>query len=544
MYQPHPDRNSLFSGTPSSLVDATQNVQTIHFDDLQEMHRLVWELANVIVDWRPDLIPFFATGGIPYIFPVMHALERQSHHTFVDGQHFHLFPGLAWTTDSNTFYASSFGEVIRSRLSESPIRILVIDTTNSGNAVNNAVLACQLALTESGVATDCIELRVIGLVNTSHASSQQSLATKASITGADKVAHVLLPRGIRCPNSFVDRQFTPVGPAEDDAGFPLELSYWLAGNIPTEDRAELIGVQAIHETLQAKASTKSGRLIIVYGNGETQQGTGVGHLPGRLISLLSLPLDAWQWEKMQTINQLPPLSEVEMRELADVKELSDGGIRWIELSSMDQAEAVDGLLKINRPLMDVEVYWLGTVEPPPKAIASKVCASLEKGCCTSKEALRYFRHAFADLAASDPGGDAAPKWWIEHLRALPREAFTEEDELSISTSPEPDDAGLFQLQSSHGEDGTSDLALDFVVIVGGIVNARKLLAERQEEGMSLQAIEKYLADAWPITADKALRFQGPTNEQVTLNFVLESGGWEKAHDNLENWIARNADDAP
>lgn len=58
MYRPHPDCETLFAGNPSSLVAATENVQAVRFDDLLEMRQVVWDLAKLIADWKPDLIPF------------------------------------------------------------------------------------------------------------------------------------------------------------------------------------------------------------------------------------------------------------------------------------------------------------------------------------------------------------------------------------------------------------------------------------------------------------------------------------------------------
>lgn len=532
MYQPHPDRENLFSNIPPDLVEATQNDQPIRFDGLSEMHELVWELATFITDWQPDFLPFFATGGIPYIFPLMRILERQRQNALIDGHHFHLFQGLAWRTDSEEIFATTFADVLRSRSCEGKIRVLVIDTTNSGNAVNNAVSACQLALEKSGLPPDSVALRIIGIVNSSHPQAQTPSSNKALITGAERGAHVLTPSGIRCPCRFEDRQFAHVVPESNETGFPFELAYWLAGSIPTEDRAELIGVQAIHETLETKGISKSGRLKIFYGNNEVQQGTGLGHLPGRLISLLSLPLDAWQWDKMRAINELRPLDEAELVELAEVKELNDGGLRLFELMSTDQDKAVDGLLKISRPLMDVEVYWLGTIQPPPKKIASKVCAALEKKCCTSVEALKYFRLTFPALAASEPNDGSLPQWWISTIRSLPKEALTDETASDSSVDVEEGEPCQdFAVQP--------DLALDFVVTAGGIEEVRRLLTDEKLKGMSLQDIEKELDATWPITAEKALTFLGPTNEQVAMQFVLECGGWEQACATLEEWISKN-----
>ena len=174
MYQPHPDKDRLFAGMPTNLVAATENIQPIRFEDLLEMRRIVWELAAYITDWKPHLIPFFATGGIRYLIPVMHVLLRARQYGLLDGKHFHLFPGLSWGgstkgQDSENYFASAFGEVVRKMLgTDGVLRVLVIDTTNSGNAINKAVAACQRAFAASGASNTEISLRVVGIVNTSH----------------------------------------------------------------------------------------------------------------------------------------------------------------------------------------------------------------------------------------------------------------------------------------------------------------------------------------------------------------------------------------
>lgn len=550
MYQSHPDRDTLFAGNPANLVTATQNIQPIHFDDLHEMRQIVWDLASFIVEWQPDLIPFFATGGIPYLIPVMHVLEKTKQHGFNDGQHFHLFPGLTWggsigDEDSETYFASTFGSIVCQRLGgASPVRVLVIDTTNSGNAVNKAVGACQRAIKASGASSNAIALKVIGIVNTSHAEAKRGSAEKSLVSGAKRAAHVLTPSGFSAA-ALKDRQFALFSPLVPDEGVPFEAAYWLAGNIPTEDKAELIGVEAVHESLSTSSEAKAGRLKIVYGNGESQQGAGLGTLPGRLISLLSMPLEAWQWGKMRDINNLPPLTPQERDELAEAKELSEGGLRLFELNSMDCSDAVDELMRLPRLLTDAEVYWLGTIEPPPTQIAPKVRASLEKKSCTATEALKYFRRAFPTLAADDPGGDASPAWWDGQIRSLPKEVPAKRGEssrpINAGHESEPTDV---KASDEGGERATADeAALDFVVAVGSVEAARTLLSNLKGKWVSLDDIEKHLEATWPVTADKAVTFIGPTNEQVAMQFALECGGWDEATLRLEAWVLKMSEGA-
>lgn len=536
MYQSHPSRESIFTNIPQHLVEATQNIQSIQFEDLDEMHRLIWELADLAAEWQPDLLPFFATGGIPYAFPLMRVLDKRGYRTLTDGKHFHIYPGLSWDgtiegESAESYFASSFGELIRSSSGGDPVRVLVIDTTNTGNAVNKAVAACRLALRASGVIADAISLRIIGIVNTSHSESQKPDKMKSVVHGAIRQAHVITPSGVRLPDELHDRKFGKADFFEDDPEFSFELSYWLAGNVPTEDKSELIGIDAVHEELTTVSRARSGRLQIEYKNHETQQGTGLSHLPGRLIALLAMPLDAWQWEKMRQIDQLPTQSTEEREASAELRAISEGGLRLFELMNVCTTEAIDGLKKISRKLMDVEVYWLGTIEQPSQDIARKVCDSLEEGCCTSAEAFKYFIRAFPDLAELAPD-DAEDAWWINQIRSLPKDSLRRYEPVTCS--------GVAHCVVEQSED-YDDFALDFVVLAGGVKKAQDLLDELQVKNWSMQQIKDHLDETWPITADKALAFHSPTDEQVALDFVLNCGGWAEARSCLRGWIANNTE---
>jgi hypothetical protein len=557
MYQPHPDKDTLFAGMPTNLVAATENIQPIRFEDLLEMRRIVWELAAYITDWKPHLIPFFATGGIPYLIPVMHVLLRARQYGLLDGKHFHLFPGLSWGgstegQDSENYFATTFGEVVRKMLgTDGVLRVLVIDTTNSGNAINKAVAACQRAFTASAASNTEISLRVVGIVNTSHPEANAPDETKKRIiVGTSRTAHLLTPSGFAPAAAIRDRRFTSFAPMRKGEDFSFELSYWLAGNIPTEDKAELIGVEAVHESLSTTSEPRAGRLQIIYGNGETQQGASHGPLHGTLISLLSMPLTALPWERMQAINDLPPLDDAQRESLTEVREMSDGGLRIFELGlanaleqrALDIQGTVNALSQAKRLLTDVEVYWLRTIDPPPKSIARKVRASLEKGTCSTEEALTYFRLAFPELVTNDPGGDGSAAWWDEQVRSMPKEVFTVEAQAPIHVrgyegDPSRDDQG--EEEAPTGADSEwDDLILSFVALAGGIEEARRLLSDLRFRGMSLEEVESYLKEAWPIGAGKTMSFVSPTNEQVAMQFVLDCGGYEQATARLEDWVAK------
>jgi len=140
MYSPHPPDNRIRAFVPQSLVDATQNECAIPFGQFLEMGRTVERLADMIVASEPDLIPFFATGGIPFAIPAMHVLYSRKAYDFVDGTHFHMFPGLSWNgkldgIDSETFFAGEFGQLIEGEAAtDGGIRIWTLDATFTGNA--------------------------------------------------------------------------------------------------------------------------------------------------------------------------------------------------------------------------------------------------------------------------------------------------------------------------------------------------------------------------------------------------------------------------
>jgi hypothetical protein len=64
MYAPLPPDNRLQAFVTSSLVEAAQNIVTLQFSEFLELRRTVEQLADAIEESEPDVIPFFATGGI------------------------------------------------------------------------------------------------------------------------------------------------------------------------------------------------------------------------------------------------------------------------------------------------------------------------------------------------------------------------------------------------------------------------------------------------------------------------------------------------
>lgn len=91
-YQAHPKGNQLPAMIPRSYVEAGRFTQTISYDDLRGMWKTVRRLGTKICSKSPDLLIFFATGGIPYMVPTLQILAS-GQKTF--NCNAHMFPGLA-----------------------------------------------------------------------------------------------------------------------------------------------------------------------------------------------------------------------------------------------------------------------------------------------------------------------------------------------------------------------------------------------------------------------------------------------------------------
>jgi hypothetical protein len=132
------------------------------------VHSTIAELAKAVVDLRPDLLFFFATGGIPIAFPIMKylagELDCSEQQTL-----FHMFPGLAWGGTINglnsfDYFQAEAVNLIQTRVtSKQTLRIALIDTTNTGNAINRAVQAISAVL--SGAKVIQGEVYIIGVLN-------------------------------------------------------------------------------------------------------------------------------------------------------------------------------------------------------------------------------------------------------------------------------------------------------------------------------------------------------------------------------------------
>lgn len=70
MYTPHPAGNRIVHVSPERLAKAARRVHQINYVSLVQVHQAIGEIAQIIADLNPSLVIFFATGGIPIVFPV------------------------------------------------------------------------------------------------------------------------------------------------------------------------------------------------------------------------------------------------------------------------------------------------------------------------------------------------------------------------------------------------------------------------------------------------------------------------------------------
>ena len=240
MYSPHPPDNRIRAFAPQSLVDATQNEFTIRFSEFIEMRRTIEKLADEIVGFRPNLIPFFATGGIPFAIPTMTVLYDRKSRDLVDGKHFHMFPGLSWNgkldgVDSETYFAREFGELIRGRSdSDNGMRIWTVDATFTGNAIRKLIKALHRTFSELHVKPAGAFVSVIAVIDASRASKEPK---DDALLLDTQFGPLYLARS---------GEFSPVGDLHDrqpirfvrndgDDLFDLNITYWAVGAIPTRE---------------------------------------------------------------------------------------------------------------------------------------------------------------------------------------------------------------------------------------------------------------------------------------------------------------------
>ena len=426
MYTAHPSHNEIALAIPKDLFAAVQNVHEICFGTLVELRQVVRDLAGVIHSESPDLVPFFATGGIPYVVPVMRRLSEQFRRfDLTDGAHFHLFAGLAWGGESDSqksveLFASEFGQLLLNAATTCPrVKVIAIDSTNTGGAINKLLDALSQATAVSGVAPNQLDCRVIGIVNGAHAECNINKPGKVEVVLGDGTSRFLTPpEGFAVPEHISDRQWLNLSSREPSAPLKsVQLSYWIVRELPTEDKAKLLGYLASHETLGITPSADAGRLIVTYGNGRTMHITGANTPGHQFISLLVNEDDAELWKNCHATERLPPIEtdDPEFRRISD--SAHEAFRRLFELDTVSD-EKLAAYLSRNTELIDgASIHRLSEMEKVMPHLLRNVKAFLATHPDEAEPALAFFRRLHPDIAKQEPPEGATAEWWLERLRS-------------------------------------------------------------------------------------------------------------------------------
>ena len=426
MYMAHPAGNRLVRCMPSNLSTATANEYRVSYRTMCELRKVVLQLADLIEDEKPDLIPFFATGGIPFLFPVMDILARHRFPNFVDGSRFHMFPGLAWKgklggESTMEFFTREFGSLLGEVSSQkSEVRVLAVDSTNVGNAVNlmvRGVCSAWDTINKSGACS--LHFKGVGIVDATSPENAKAETGRCPIPYAGAHRYLILPTGWKPKDNLADRHFLHfVHPDESKGTVSLQLAYWLVEDIPTEDEAELLGAHALDDVLGVKTDATPGRIIIEHENGMRQSQGGLDTPGLRFLHLLSDEEGSCAWSIIKQRADIPYLSAKERMSYVEMQFFSESGVRLFELENTPKHQAFDGLAQQHRCLSEVELYWISKQSGVPAELMLKICGSAIKDRSLEGLSLTIFRRNLSSLAKTEPQVESQyhRAWWRQVLR--------------------------------------------------------------------------------------------------------------------------------
>jgi hypothetical protein len=437
MYTPHPVESRLPAFVPPFLVRAAENDVAVAFNELLEMRRVIEQIAGDLESAQPDLIPFFATGGIPFMFPAMHALADRRSYGLIDGRHFHMFPGLSWNgkldgVDSETYFASEFGNLITSATHEDgSLRIWTMDATLTGNAVRKLLNALHRTFLELPTRPPKASVSLLAIIDASRAD-RKAKDDKIPLDFPLGTLYLKRPADHSPAGELKDRQPVLFFRNSGDDLFDLTVEFRVISTIPTEDRAELIGAVAKKDALGVAPEQQVGRLTLQFENGYSPSGTGGNSIGSNILAYLSNTEDRLPWREWLRTAALPPIGEEEREGYEEARSGTRDGLRIFELMRARTEEVVRGLLSKRSLLESVEVYCLkehalrqlsdhGGVQPnyfPGKLLRKVLASSTRADNRAITDALTLFRVCHPDKVPAEPnerGERELLKWWGTQL---------------------------------------------------------------------------------------------------------------------------------
>jgi hypothetical protein len=438
MYTPHPPETRIAAFVPKSLTDAARNDIEVSFDELLEMRRTISLIADEIEAFQPDLIPFFATGGIPFAFPAMHALASRGQIAFVDGSHFHMFPGLSWNgkldgMDSESFFVSEFGELVKQHADGGrQVLILTFDATFTGNAIRKLMTALHRVFEELEVKPSSAVVSLLAIIDASRAEKSPAEG-KMALSTSSETLYLTAPGEFGPKEALRDRTPTRFVRKDGKDLFDLDVTFLTMATIPTEDRAELIGAHAKKGILGISTDNVIGRLTVHCSNGRKISGTGGGSVAHNLLNALSGHEDLQPWSEWSKTAAAPPVSDSERAAYEEWRSLNSDGLTVFEMVIHPGANipsVVASLSAKSGLLTDVEVWSLrdhaykefeqtGTdIESIPRDLQRKIVASARQDTKVIKNAVELFRICNVETAALEPQGvdeSSQLEWWDQKL---------------------------------------------------------------------------------------------------------------------------------
>lgn len=436
MYTPHPVESRLPAFVPASLVRAAENDVPVVFNELLEMRRVIKQIAGDVEAAQPDLIPFFATGGIPFMFPAMYALGDRRACSLLDGRHFHMFPGLSWGgkldgVDSESYFAGEFGSLITNATHEDgSLRIWTMDATFTGNAVRKLLKALHRAFHELTTWPPKASVSLLAIIDASRAD-RKAKDDKIPLDSPFGTLYLKRPADYSPAGELKNRQPVRFVRNSGDDLFDLTVEFRVVSTIPTEDHAELIGAVAKKETLGVAPEHQVGRLTVEFDNGYSVSGTGGNSIGSNILAYLAKTEDRLPWRQWLATAALPPLGEDEKDSYEEAKSFERGGLRMFELMPELTETVVEGLTSKSGLLDGAEVYCLkhhalrqfrahGGVQPTcfPGKLLRKVLASAKADNDLAPDALMLFRVCRLEKAPEEPcqrrEGELL-EWWDNQL---------------------------------------------------------------------------------------------------------------------------------
>jgi hypothetical protein len=427
MYTPHPAQNYIRQLSPERLAEAGSYVHQIRYEALLDIHDIISSLANVVRNINPCLVFFFATGGIPIVFPLMRALAHNGALDLVDGRVFHMFPGLAWDGHIDglrppEYFSRESVPLLRAAGEYNrPIRLVAIDTTNTGNAVNLAVKAIQNASTDASPLQ--VDAYIVGIVNGLRATRLNGHTLPVRLPDGTDI-FVLPPKDCTPTQMLVSRRFVnfSIPDTAQTNILNLQIAYWVADQLFTEDKAELLGIAAAHKYLAVNATGLPGRMEITFANGRRSIESGLSAVGTRLLYLLENNRTSIAWRNLDTMHLMPAQTEEEQRHREQTALENDAFMSLLEMTHQPQS-TLQHLLSVKALLRPVQIFWLAQQDPFPHKAIPRVIAALRNAMPgrsddddqTVVEAAAFLRRAYTRTLITEPKNSAYPdlrEFWL------------------------------------------------------------------------------------------------------------------------------------